>query len=269
MFKIVPAFSSFRLLVSACAILFVAMAPGCDEDCGDEAYAGLYGITDEDIEQCEAQCASDEGRLTVIAGREIDLGDLDNELCLEFCLEDIAAERSPEDVDSDGDGLSDAYEDERGTDALSEDTDGDETSTVGKWTAEVHRSTPTKNAPTIMIRPSRKRKWQIKMGTASRTKMRRRAAPIRTTRTPMATGKATVMKSRAGSPLDPFVLCDIEEETKTPAEVDTDGDGLSDAAEAERGTDPNNADTDGDGQSDGEECECDSSPIDEHVTCDE
>ncbi len=35
--------------------------------------------------------------------------------------------------------------------------------------------------------------------------------------------------------------------------VDTDGDGLTDAEEAELGTDPNSADTDGDGLSDGEE----------------
>ncbi|MDZ7692511.1 MAG: OmpA family protein [Balneolaceae bacterium] len=35
--------------------------------------------------------------------------------------------------------------------------------------------------------------------------------------------------------------------------VDTDGDGLTDAEEAELGTDPNNADTDGDGLTDGDE----------------
>src|SRR5699024_1082062 len=36
-------------------------------------------------------------------------------------------------------------------------------------------------------------------------------------------------------------------------DVDTDGDGLTDAEEAKLGTDPNNADTDGDGLTDGEE----------------
>jgi hypothetical protein len=41
--------------------------------------------------------------------------------------------------------------------------------------------------------------------------------------------------------------------TSTPAEPDADGDGLSDAKEAELGTDPNKADTDGDGASDGTE----------------
>ncbi|MEV5000491.1 Stk1 family PASTA domain-containing Ser/Thr kinase [Nocardioides sp. LML1-1-1.1] len=38
-----------------------------------------------------------------------------------------------------------------------------------------------------------------------------------------------------------------------PAPVDTDGDGLSDAQEAQLGTDPNNPDSDGDGISDGQE----------------
>ncbi len=38
-----------------------------------------------------------------------------------------------------------------------------------------------------------------------------------------------------------------------PEVIDTDGDGLGDAAEAELGTDPFNADTDGDGFSDGDE----------------
>jgi hypothetical protein len=40
---------------------------------------------------------------------------------------------------------------------------------------------------------------------------------------------------------------------QTPAQVDSDGDGLTDAQEAELGTDPQLADSDGDGWDDGEE----------------
>lgn len=46
----------------------------------------------------------------------------------------------------------------------------------------------------------------------------------------------------------------------TNAEVDTDGDGLTDRNEARRGTDPRNPDTDGDGLSDGDEVRFGSNP---------
>lgn len=46
--------------------------------------------------------------------------------------------------------------------------------------------------------------------------------------------------------------CGTSEEA-TQQTVDTDGDGLTDAQEADLGTDPNNADTDGDGLTDGDE----------------
>lgn len=46
--------------------------------------------------------------------------------------------------------------------------------------------------------------------------------------------------------------CGSSEPAQTEA-VDTDGDGLTDAQEADLGTDPNNADTDGDGLTDGDE----------------
>ncbi len=47
--------------------------------------------------------------------------------------------------------------------------------------------------------------------------------------------------------------CSSSEETTQQQPVDTDGDGLTDAEEAELGTDPNSADTDGDGLTDGDE----------------
>lgn len=47
--------------------------------------------------------------------------------------------------------------------------------------------------------------------------------------------------------------CSSSEETTQEQPVDTDGDGLTDAEEAELGTDPNSADTDGDGLTDGDE----------------
>ena len=47
--------------------------------------------------------------------------------------------------------------------------------------------------------------------------------------------------------------CATQEPAQEQQPVDTDGDGLTDAEEAELGTDPNNADTDGDGLTDGEE----------------
>jgi len=52
-----------------------------------------------------------------------------------------------------------------------------------------------------------------------------------------------------------------------PQPTDTDGDGLSDAFEAERGTNPQNPDTDGDGQDDGHEVDCGSSPLDPQIQC--
>ena len=48
---------------------------------------------------------------------------------------------------------------------------------------------------------------------------------------------------------------------ETEGEADTDGDGLSDAREAELGTDPTNDDTDGDGLPDGVEADTDTSPL--------
>ncbi len=47
-----------------------------------------------------------------------------------------------------------------------------------------------------------------------------------------------------------------------PLESDTDGDGMSDGQEMEQGTNPNNPDTDGDGVSDGEELEQGTDPTD-------
>lgn len=49
--------------------------------------------------------------------------------------------------------------------------------------------------------------------------------------------------------------------------VDSDGDGVSDEDEVERGTDPDDADTDDDGDCDGAEIECGSSPLDPMFTC--
>jgi hypothetical protein len=46
-----------------------------------------------------------------------------------------------------------------------------------------------------------------------------------------------------------------------PAQVDTDGDGLSDEEEAKLGTDPNNVDTDGDGVQDGGELNAGTDPL--------
>jgi len=47
--------------------------------------------------------------------------------------------------------------------------------------------------------------------------------------------------------------CSSSEEVTQTQPVDTDGDGLTDAQEADLGTDPNNADTDNDGLTDGDE----------------
>ena len=46
----------------------------------------------------------------------------------------------------------------------------------------------------------------------------------------------------------------------TPADVDSDGDGLTDTQEAELGTDPNDMDSDADGLTDGVEVELGTSP---------
>ncbi len=64
--------------------------------------------------------------------------------------------------------------------------------------------------------------------------------------------KATSIPS---SLIAPFLLCllALSPYALAQGELDTDGDGLSDTAEAAAGTDPENPDTDGDGLSDGEE----------------
>ena len=49
---------------------------------------------------------------------------------------------------------------------------------------------------------------------------------------------------------------------------DTDGDGLSDAEEAELGTDPEEADSDDDGLTDGEEIDLGTDPLDEDTDSD-
>ncbi len=48
---------------------------------------------------------------------------------------------------------------------------------------------------------------------------------------------------------------------------DEDGDGVSECAEEEAGTDPTNDDSDGDGFTDGEELECVSNPLDDDEVC--
>ena len=63
--------------------------------------------------------------------------------------------------------------------------------------------------------------------------------------------------------------CGQQEDPQPESAPDSDGDGLSDEVEDERGTDPQNPDTDGDGYSDGEEIDCGSSPLDPFMTCEE
>ena len=55
---------------------------------------------------------------------------------------------------------------------------------------------------------------------------------------------------------------DVDLDGKDNANTDSDGDGISDADEAELGTNPNVEDSDGDGYSDGEELEQGFDPID-------
>jgi gliding motility-associated-like protein len=64
--------------------------------------------------------------------------------------------------------------------------------------------------------------------------------------------------SNGSNPFDP---CDPDD-SDLSCQVDTDGDGLSDAQEAVIGTDPLNSDTDGDGLLDGEEVDNASDPLD-------
>ncbi len=54
---------------------------------------------------------------------------------------------------------------------------------------------------------------------------------------------------------------DADAETEADVDVDTDGDGLTDAQEAEYGSDPTNVDTDGDGYHDGDEVAQGYSPV--------
>jgi hypothetical protein len=65
-----------------------------------------------------------------------------------------------------------------------------------------------------------------------------------TTEAPPTTTLLPVTDETLASPFD---------SPDTPEPVDADGDGLSDAVEADLGTDPLNADTDGDGWTDGDE----------------
>ncbi|WP_418061221.1 Stk1 family PASTA domain-containing Ser/Thr kinase [Pimelobacter simplex] len=76
-------------------------------------------------------------------------------------------------------------------------------------------------------------------------------------------GRVTEQDPAPGEPLDQGnrVYIFISTYTAPPTPVDTDGDGLSDADEATRGTDPNNPDTDGDGISDGAEVQAGTDPL--------
>ena len=55
---------------------------------------------------------------------------------------------------------------------------------------------------------------------------------------------------------------DVDLDGKDGANVDSDGDGVSDAEEADLGTNPNEEDSDGDGYTDGEELDQGFDPID-------
>ncbi|MCE2618896.1 YSIRK-type signal peptide-containing protein, partial [Streptococcus pseudopneumoniae] len=156
-----------------------------------------------------------------------------------------------ETVDTDGDGLTDKQEVDKGTDPLKQDTDGDgltDKQEIDKGTDPLKQDTDGDGLTD---------KQEVDKGTD----------PLK----PATDGDGfpDVVEKDAGSdPNDPKSNPDTKDtdgdgfpdkvekaEGTDPTKADTDGDGLTDKEEVEKGTDPTKADTDGDGLTDKEEVE--------------
>jgi subtilisin family serine protease len=159
-----------------------------------------------------------------------------------------AGDPSPEEPDADGDGLSDEEEKRRGTDPNKKDTDGDGIS-------DLYDRTPLGPLANIVGPVGGERKPPLPPGPndpfpplGGRT-LDEVIRAVTSTRAPDETYQQAidiVMEALFESNL--VVLPTPDD--PSPEEPDADGDGLSDAEEKKRGTDPNKKDTDGHGISD-------------------
>ncbi|MQQ14716.1 YSIRK signal domain/LPXTG anchor domain surface protein, partial [Streptococcus mitis] len=166
------------------------------------------------------------------------------EVPVKVTVKDPSSPEDPTTKDTDGDGLTDKEEAEKGTDPKKADTDGD--GLTDKEEAE--KGTDPKKADTDGD------------GLTDKEEVEKGTDPTKAdTDGDGLTDKEEVEKSTdpTKSDTDGDGLTDKEEAEKgtDPTKSDTDGDGLTDKEEVEKGTDPTKADTDGDGLTDKEEVE--------------
>ena len=154
------------------------------------------------------------------------------------------------DLDSDHDGLTDAFEKLIGTDPHNADTDGDGLS--DGYEAYVSHTDPLKADTDGDGVPDA---TEVSLGTD--------AGRLPGVGGVVGTGKFAENVRHGVKDTDGDGLSDRTEQLAgtDPTKADTDGDGISDATEASLGTDPLKADTDGDGVSDGVEVRFGSNPL--------
>ena len=166
-----------------------------------------------------------------------------DEVTVPITVTESSSPVDPSTKDTDGDGLTDKEEVEKGTDPTKADTDGDGLTDK----EEVEKGTDPTKADTDGD------------GLTDKEEVDKGTDPKDPNSKPESKPEDPSTKDTDGDG-----LTDKEEVEKgtDPTKADTDGDGLTDKEEVEKGTDPTKADTDGDGVTDKEEVEKGTDPKD-------
>ncbi|WP_225334772.1 hypothetical protein [Halomicrobium urmianum] len=177
--------------------------------------------------------------------------------------------------DSDGDGLTDQLEDELGTNLADWDTDGDGigdgeeylqgTDPTDPSDPGSEETTETETATDSDTATEADSSTETETETTTETATETETTTETATETETTTETATETETTTETATETTTANQTDSQTETPAEetpagdADSDGDGFSDAAEAEAGTDPTDADdfpvrdSDGDGYTDYDE----------------